>query len=130
VLRPVFLSSLLCCPLNSHISSLEASKHVLHSYSTPSTSATFEVVLWATHNAPSSGLIAHSACPDAATLCTMRTLQIRETRTILKVGFPVDARIRPFMPPTRKRDPGSLSYSRRQPLYTSNSPQEIRLPGS
>ena len=49
-------------------------------------------------------LVLRPVCTYAATLCTMRTLQIRETMTILKVDFPVDARIRPFMPPTRKRD--------------------------
>ena len=95
VLRPVctqsravcklpLVSGLLCCPLNSHISSLEASKHVLHSYSTyPLDQCTIrQVVLWGSGQPitpHSSGLIAHSACPDAATLCTMRTLQIRET---------------------------------------------------
>ena len=95
VLRPVctqsravcklpLVSGLLCCPLNSHISSLEASKHVLHSYSTyPLDQCTIrQVVLWGSGQpiTPHSfGLIAHSACPDAATLCTMRTLQIRET---------------------------------------------------
>ena len=56
------------------------------------------------------------------TLCTMRTLQVRETMTILKVDFPVDARIRPFVPPTRKRDSASLSSNRRRPLDTPTSP--------
>ena len=54
----------------------------------------------------------------------MRTLQIRETVTILKVDFPVDARIRPFMSPTRKRDPASLSSNRRRPLDTPTSPRD------
>ena len=49
-------------------------------------------------------------------LCTMRTLQISETVTTLKVDFPVDAQVRPFMSPTRKRDPVSLSSNRRHPL--------------
>ena len=66
----------------------------------------------------------NAACPDAATLCTMRTLQIRETVTILKVDFPVDSRIRPFMSPTRKRDPASLSSNRRRPLDTPTSPRD------
>ena len=56
------------------------------------------------------------------TLCTMRTLQVRETMTILKVDFPVDARIRPFVPPTRKRDSASLRSNRRRPLDTPTSP--------
>jgi hypothetical protein len=54
----------------------------------------------------------------------MRTLQIRETVTILKVDFPVDARIRPFMSPTRKRDPASLSSNRRRPLDIATSPRD------
>ena len=44
--------------------------------------------------------------------------------TILKVDFPVDTRIRPFMPPTRKQDPESLSSNRRRPLDTSTSPRD------
>ena len=44
--------------------------------------------------------------------------------TILKVDFPVDTRIRPFMPPTRKQDPASLSSNRRRPLDTSTSPRD------
>ena len=76
VLRPIctqgrtacklpLISGLLCCSSNSHISSYEASKHVLHFYSTPSTSAPFEAILRATHKTTSSGLIARAACPDA-----------------------------------------------------------------
>ena len=53
----------------------------------------------------------------------MRTLQISETVTTLKVDFPVDAQVRPFMSPTRMRDPVSLSSNRKHTLDIATSPQ-------